>query len=115
MQLHTMCPLEKRDQMAVVSTKYYSFFRHLHHLPLSVPFRKTFLYSNMGSMLVAYVIEKLGGASWDTLMVDKLLSPLGMSQSRALNNHKELEGTEFAKPYVPVDGNLTACDTQLFE
>lgn len=89
--------------------------QQLPSLPLSVSFRKSFLYSNMGGMLAAYVAENLGGAPWEELIVEKLLSPLGMLSSRPLKSHEELVGGDFAVPYVPVDGRLTQADTKMFD
>ncbi|KAL8606182.1 hypothetical protein ACOMHN_053454 [Nucella lapillus] len=88
--------------------------RHLKHLPVSMAFRKSFLYSNMAALLASYVIEVLGGASWERLMIDKLLTPLGMLSSQPITSLEELGGDDLSRMYVPVDGTVTKADPRIF-
>ena len=88
--------------------------RLMKHLPPSAPFRKTFLYSNMGALLATHVAETLGGAPWEQLMVEKLLTPLGMLSSQPLKSAEELEGEAVSRLYVPVEGVVTKANSRIF-
>ncbi|XP_076437306.1 uncharacterized protein LOC143276590 [Babylonia areolata] len=88
--------------------------KNLKHLPPSAPFRKTFLYSNMCGMLVAHVVETLGGAPWERLIVDKLLAPLGMLGSGPITSQSRLEANDVSRLYVPVEGRLEQVDGRIF-
>lgn len=85
------------------------------HLPVSTPFRTSFLYSNMGGILLALVAETLGGASWDKLIVDLLLTPLSMLDSKPLTSSSDFESANFSRLYVPIEGKLRVADNRIFE
>ena len=68
----------------------------------------------MCGMLVAHVVETLGAAPWEKLMVEKLLTPLGMLSSKPLMSAEELEGEEVSRLYVPVEGTVTKADSRIF-
>jgi hypothetical protein len=52
------------------------------HVPRRVyPPGSTIAYSNYGPALAAYVVERLHGRGFETLVAERILSPLGMSRS----------------------------------
>ncbi len=54
------------------------------HLPPSVSFRQQFQYSNIGYMVASQVQSAVAQQSWEELLDNKLLQPLGMTSSTAV-------------------------------
>lgn len=50
-------------------------------LPLEQPFRSTFEYNNNMFMVAGFLYGKAAGDSWENLITDRLLRPLGMSET----------------------------------
>jgi len=57
------------------------FFEELHKVKLTAKPGSVFAYSNMGAQLVGYVLEKIYGQSYETLLREKILAPIGMRDS----------------------------------
>jgi dipeptidyl aminopeptidase/acylaminoacyl peptidase/CubicO group peptidase (beta-lactamase class C family) len=51
---------------------------------ISHPLGATFSYCNAGFVLAGRVIEKLTGKSWDTVLRERLITPLGLSRTSTL-------------------------------
>ena len=58
------------------------FYADLHKVALPGPPGKDFHYSNAGAMLASYILERVYGQSYETLVTDKILKPLGMEHTR---------------------------------
>jgi CubicO group peptidase (beta-lactamase class C family) len=91
------------------------FARRMQYLPVSAPFRQTFLYSNMGALLAAAAMETLGGVGWEQLMTDFLLYPLQMNNTVPLTGSKDFRPRNLSGLYVPVEGMVTEADGSIFE
>ena len=50
-------------------------------VPLAGPFRAGFAYANANFILGGKVLEEATGSTWESLVTERLLSPLGMSNS----------------------------------
>jgi CubicO group peptidase (beta-lactamase class C family) len=87
----------------------------MQHLPVSAPFRQTFLYSNMGALLAAATMETLGGVGWEQLMTDFLLYPLQMNDTVPLTTSQDFQRRNLSQLYVPVEGVVTEADGSIFE
>ena len=51
-------------------------------------------------MLLGHIIEKLGGDTWESILNEKILQPLGMSSTVVMRDVGILETNNVAKPYV---------------
>ncbi len=58
------------------------FYADLHKVVLPGPPGKDFHYSNSGAMLASYILERVYGRPYETLVTDKILKPLGMTHTR---------------------------------
>jgi CubicO group peptidase (beta-lactamase class C family) len=56
-------------------------FDRLRYLEPSVPLRTTFLYNNMMYSGSGWVIELLSGKTWEDLLRERILTPLGMTST----------------------------------
>ena len=57
------------------------FYADLHKVVLPGPPGKDFHYSNSGAMLASYILERVYGQSYETLVTNKILTPLGMTHT----------------------------------
>lgn len=57
------------------------FVANLQHLAHSTRFREKFQYNNLTPTAAAYVAERVGGKPWEELVRQRLLEPLGMSNT----------------------------------
>ncbi|KAI8503420.1 hypothetical protein Bbelb_192410 [Branchiostoma belcheri] len=57
--------------------------RHVRHFEETYPgsFRSTYTYNNLMYVLAGAVAEKIGGQSYETLLRDRILGPLGMDRT----------------------------------
>ena len=53
----------------------------LHHLEPSATFRSSFQYQNLMYMTAGIVSERIGGKSWEELVEERILRPLGMKRA----------------------------------
>jgi CubicO group peptidase (beta-lactamase class C family) len=56
-------------------------FHHLRYLAPSEPLRTQFQYNNLMFMTAGYLAGQLRGASWEDLVQQRILTPLGMSST----------------------------------
>jgi CubicO group peptidase (beta-lactamase class C family) len=56
-------------------------FRNIHTLEAGYPFRSDLNYSNLGYALAGTVLERLVGMSWECLVRERILEPLGMDRT----------------------------------
>jgi D-alanyl-D-alanine carboxypeptidase len=68
--------------------------------PLTEP-GQTYLYSNIGYMLMGVIVEKITGAFYGDLIQNRIFTPLGMTTARIIDS-----GNTSATGYVIKDGGL---------
>ena len=75
--------LPKHDVHGVFCTKddRKEMVEDLQYLPTSEPFRTKLQYSNQMVMLAGYLAEVLTGKSWEELVKERILEPLGMKDT----------------------------------
>jgi len=78
--------------------------RQIWKTPRTGPAGTSFLYSDMGYVLLGQVIEKVTGAPYHRYLDDNLFKPLGMAATRALSDRAIIVGR--ASGYEKVDGVL---------
>jgi CubicO group peptidase (beta-lactamase class C family) len=76
----------------------------LRYLEPNQNFRSKWQYQNLMYMTAGYLIGHLKGASWEQVLYDKLLSPLGMNSSLFTVEEMQQQ-TDFAMPYMERDGH----------
>ncbi|XP_019622178.1 PREDICTED: uncharacterized protein LOC109468369 [Branchiostoma belcheri] len=72
------------DLLCDVNTSCYFFpFRHVRYFEETYPgsFRSTYTYNNLMYVLAGAVAEKIGGQSYEKLVRDRILGPLGMDRT----------------------------------
>ncbi|HZZ01014.1 MAG TPA: serine hydrolase [Candidatus Baltobacteraceae bacterium] len=79
--------------------------RRVAHLQPSWSFRTTFGYQNIMYLAAGELITALTGKSWDDFISERILGPLGMSDSHASRATMDLKGN-VAQPHAHVDGEL---------
>ena len=57
-------------------------------------------------MFLGHVAEKLGGDSWENLIKDKVLSPIGMTSTQILKEPEDVLKANVAKPYIFKDNEF---------
>lgn len=65
-------------------------------------------YSNYGSALAGYVLERVAGESWDDFVQDRILDPLGMSNTNVRTRLSEQHRSNHARGYAVLGGALVA-------
>lgn len=68
-------------------------------LPIPQRFREQFGYQNLMFMVAGMVMERISGLSWEDLVEQRLLRPLGMSNTRPCAQLLP-DGAEQALPYI---------------
>ena len=68
-------------------------------LPIKQSFREEFGYQNLMYMVAGIVLERTTGRSWEQLVEEQLMQPLGMSDTRA-SVQRLPEGAERAFPHI---------------
>lgn len=77
-------------------------FDRLRYLRPSKPFRSNYQYQNLMFMTAGYLAGQIAGMTWEFLVKQKILGPLGMNHSNfSVNDSQNSEN--FALPYVRVD------------
>lgn len=78
--------------------------RRMRRLPQRLPFRSRYDYNNLGYIVAGQAAAAAAGKSWDDLVHDRLLSPLGMSRSST--SISALEGMDdLASPHWIENGS----------
>lgn len=75
--------------------------------PLAADPGKTFAYSNLGYTLVGAIAERLGGKSWEELIVEKVFVPLGLNTA-GLGPQSSMGKVDAPLGHKLVDGKLHA-------
>jgi len=69
------------------------FFDDLHKVKLTSPPGQTFQYSNAAAMLAGYILEKVYGQSYETLVKTRIAGPLGMTHTTITLTPQEAKQT----------------------
>jgi CubicO group peptidase (beta-lactamase class C family) len=70
----------------------------LRYLEANKPLRSTFQYNNLMFVTAGYLGGQIAGTSWEELVQQRILNPLGMSTTR-LTSQEARKGSDFALPY----------------
>ncbi|MFH1573696.1 MAG: serine hydrolase, partial [Acidobacteriota bacterium] len=77
------CGLPRHDYMWVTATASRAdLFDRLRHLQLSKDLRSAFQYNNLMYLAAGMLVERLTGKTWETFLRERILSPLGMDDTR---------------------------------
>lgn len=80
-------------------------YERLKYLRPSKELREVFQYNNLMFMTAGVLANRVGGASWENLVRQKVFQPLGMSQSNfSVNDSQKTD--DFAFPYTAVKDEL---------
>ncbi|MCQ2501377.1 MAG: serine hydrolase [Lachnospiraceae bacterium] len=93
--------MAKYDAHAVFCTKddRKEMVEDLQYMQINAPFRSMLQYSNQMVMLAGYLVEVLSGKSWEDFVQEKIIAPLGMTETSF--KAEDLPGVENAsKGYV---------------
>ena len=85
------------------------------YLPESKPFRDTFIYNNYMFMYLGHICEVLGGDTWEKLLQDRLLTPLGMTSTKILRTPQDVLKDNVARPYYFADDKFQNGTLSLYE
>ncbi|MDQ2741875.1 MAG: serine hydrolase [Chloroflexota bacterium] len=78
----------------------------LQYLEPSKDFRTVFQYQNLMFLTAGYLVGEIAGSSWEEVLQERLLAPLGMANSNTsveVSRHSD----NFAYPYDEKDGAVT--------
>ncbi|MGD8868628.1 MAG: serine hydrolase [Gemmatimonadales bacterium] len=84
-------------------------YERLRYLEPNREFRAVWQYQNLMFMTAGYLAEQIEGSSWEALVRERILEPLGMSRS----NFSVVEmqrADDFAYPYHENDGDVRQID-----
>lgn len=82
------------------------YARRLRYLEPNLPFRYRMQYSNVIYNLIGEIAEELSGKTWEELVTERILKPLGMERS-CLTVQKMREDPDFAIGYFSKDRHST--------
>jgi CubicO group peptidase (beta-lactamase class C family) len=77
-------------------------YARLRHVPLSTSIRSRYAYDNILYLVAGKLIETVGGKPWDVFIRERILDPLGMTQT-ALSVKTLASRTDVALPHAPGD------------
>lgn len=77
-------------------------FQRLRYLQPSEEPRTTFQYNNLMFMTAGYLVGQLSGSTWEEVVGEQILEPLGMTGCNFSVNESKLQ-TDYALPYVEAD------------
>lgn len=81
----------------------------LHRLRFLEPafdIRERYHYNNLMYLTAGMALEKVTGKSWETLVQEKILNPLGMNSTYFSVNEMLEASSNYAYPHIEVDGQL---------
>ncbi|MFY8274037.1 serine hydrolase [Pseudoalteromonas sp. SSDWG2] len=78
----------------------------LQHLKPQSSFRSKYAYNNLMFVTAGEVVARVSGMSWQDYVEQKMLTPLGMKQSRAGFSRIDEDNTNFATGNIPLNGKL---------
>lgn len=77
----------------------------LRDIPLSTSFRSAYAYDNVLYLVAGEVIETVSGKSWEDFIAERILTPLGMTQTTTRHSDAESSGN-VASTHAFVGGTL---------
>ena len=77
--------------------------QRLRHIPLATSFRSAFAYDNVLYMVAGEVVEAVGGAPWEDFVAERILRPLGMTETTTRVG-EGLARPNRARPHARVEG-----------
>ena len=81
------------------------------HMPARVRSPGTYIsYSNYGSALAGYIVERVSGVAWANYIQDNIISPLGMTNTNVFQPMSARHLSQHAKGYTYSDGRFSATD-----
>lgn len=83
------------------------------HLDLVTGFRNGFIYNNFGYMILAQMIQKASGSSWQEAVTERILQPLGMN-STTLSTAAMQATDDYAHGYAAIDGRVERIPIEKF-
>ena len=63
------------------------------------PLRDRYQYNNYMYVLAGFIVEKLGGDTWEKQLKEKIFDPLGMTSSGILRYAEDIRSTDVSQPY----------------
>jgi CubicO group peptidase (beta-lactamase class C family) len=78
-------------------------FERLRYLEPNTTFRDRFQYQNLMVVTAGVLVERVTGKTWDTLVRERLFTPLGMAHS-STSVTEIVKEDDFAQPYMPMEG-----------
>ena len=75
--------------------------------------RNSFIYNNLQYLLAGRVAEVLRDDTWENILTDELLDPIGMISTTFLDEDGD-DRIRFATPYINVSGVLTPTPLSTF-
>lgn len=75
----------------------------LRYLEPNTTFRERFQYQNLMVVTAGVLAERVTGKTWDTLVRERIFTPLGMAHS-STSVTEIVKEDDFAQPYMPMDG-----------
>jgi CubicO group peptidase (beta-lactamase class C family) len=66
------------------------------------------VYSNYGTALAGYIVERVSGFTWEDYIEDRILGPLGMERTTGREPLPEALAPALSKGYTPRDGGFEA-------
>lgn len=80
-------------------------FHRLRYLEPSEPFRSEYQYQNLMFMTAGYLAGKITGTSWEELVDERILTPLGMERTN-FSVEEMPKSDDFAYPYAMRDSQV---------
>jgi CubicO group peptidase (beta-lactamase class C family) len=80
-------------------------FQSLKYLQPNKQFRETWQYSNLSFMAAGYILQVVSGKSWENYTQEKILAPLGMTNTSFSVKHIQAS-SNFSYPYTYLNGNI---------
>jgi CubicO group peptidase (beta-lactamase class C family) len=77
----------------------------LRDIPLSTSFRSAYAYDNVLYLVASEIIETVSGRTWENFVAERILTPLGMTQTTTRHADAESSGN-VASTHAVVDGIL---------
>jgi CubicO group peptidase (beta-lactamase class C family) len=82
-------------------------YRRLRFLEPTATFRQRYQYNNLMFMTAGILVEQVAGQPWETLIKDRILTPLNMMQSNTSVRESPM-AADYSLPYVDNGGKIVA-------
>ncbi len=80
-------------------------YERLRYLKPGTGFREKFQYNNLMYMTVGYLVGRIGGVDWETVVTGRIFKPLGMGGTN-VSFAETLKSKNYALPYTVVEGKV---------